>query len=100
MEDSSKKVQVFFDRKILIERESSGHIADDASYGAVFLHGIISSDDDISVIREQERRQYTKKSRLSGSVGTNDTVDFALLYLEAHIVQCCHATVFFTEMMY
>ena len=84
-EECRKKLQVLLDRKVLIQREAAGHVSHLSAYLLHLPYHVLSLDRGLSGIGQQERGEDAEERGLAGSVGTDETKQFALVHRQRYI---------------
>ncbi len=87
VEKRCEEIQVLTYRKIRIEREASGHIADPAAYAPVAVANVESGYGGIALIRIYQCGEDTEHGRFSCAVRTYQPEQFAAAHRERDVVE-------------
>jgi len=84
--DSGKKPDIFPHREVVVEREALAHVADAAFNPLSFAHHVVTGDRTASRRGIAQSAQHPHGSGLSGTVGAEESEDFAPRHIERNAV--------------
>src|SRR5690606_28015806 len=103
IENTRKKLQIFFYSKVWIQRKFPGHISQYFSnFLKVFPH-IPTFDDSRTAVWKDYSGQHSENGGFTGTIGTNEPENFSGIHFKTHIIYCNNFFFFlavgFSEMM-